>query len=565
MNLQRPSLRSKIAHLREKFIEQMPARVEEAQHHLAMLRADPGQSGVAANLHRFLHSIKGTGNSFGFEELGALAAKGEHLAARLLEAPVNVSVAFWDELAEILNCIGLSTENLCRHGASSSREADVPRFELTPDDAGVGYGGRLVYICDDDPQQVEQLATQLQCFGYHALTFLDPAELCLAMVAKRPSLVIMDIVFPNGVSGTDVFSAIKGAMNPPVPIIFISAHDDFQTRLDAIKAGGGAYFHKPFNALDMVTTIDELTVQKKPDPCRVLVVDDETDIAAYHSLILQEANMITCQVHKPERVLEVLKEFRPDLVLMDMYMPGCNGRDLAKLVRQVPDFFGLPIVFLSSETDKCKQFSAMRVGAEGFLTKPIQPEDLVAAVAIRAERMRALRVLMARDSLTGLFNHSTTTQILENAIANAGRQNEDLCFAMIDVDRFKTVNDTYGHPVGDQVLLALARVLQQRLRNSDIVGRYGGEEFAVILRGITLEAALHIIDQLRKDFAKICFHADGSKFSCAFSAGVAAFPEFKDMKTLREAADRALYKAKEEGRNCVVANNMIRPIVEGRR
>ena len=265
--------------------------------------------------------------------------------------------------------------------------------------------------------------------------------------------------------------------------------------------------------------------------------------------------MITFQVHKPERVLGVLRQFRPDLVLMDMYMPGCNGRDLAKLVRQVPDYFGLPIVFLSSETDKHKQFSAMRVGAEGFLTKPIQPEDLVAAVAIRAERMRALRMLMVRDSLTGLFNHSTTTQMLESAIANAGRQQERLCFAMIDVDRFKAVNDTHGHPAGDQVLLALARILRQRLRNSDIVGRYGGEEFAVILQGIKLEVAVQIIDQLREDFAKIRFHAGEIEFFCAFSAGVSAFPQCKDMTSLREAADRALYQAKEEGRNRVVAKN----------
>lgn len=555
MNEQRPSLHSKIVQLRKKFIEQMPGRVEEALHFLAILRVNPNQSTTAADLHRFLHSIKGTSNSFGFEELGAIAASAEHLAARLLETPANVSAEFWGELAEVLSNISMSTEALCRQGASSPQGHDASPFELSPVDDGKGAGDRLVYICDDDPLQLEQLATQLQCFGYHTVTITDPAELDMVMEAKRPSAVIMDIVFPNGVSGTDVLAAIKHKMDCPVPAIFISARDDFEARLNAIKAGGEAYFHKPINVPDMVTTIDKLTVQQKPEPYRVLVVDDEPVSAAYHSLILQEAHMITCQVYKPEHVLDTLKEFRPDLVLMDMYMPGCNGYDLAKMVRQVPDYFGLPIVFLSSETDRRKQFSAMRVGAEGFLSKPIQPEDLVAAVAISAERMRALRTLMARDSLTGLFNHSTTTQMLESAIANAGRQNESLCFAMLDVDRFKVVNDTYGHPVGDHVLLALARVLQQRLRNSDIVGRYGGEEFAVILQSITLEAATQIIDQLREDFSKIRFHAGEIEFFCTFSAGVAAFPQFKHLDFLREAADRALYKAKEEGRNRVVANN----------
>lgn len=547
------SLRGKIAQLGAKFIEQMSVTLEEALTQFATLRANPGDSATAANLHRFLHSVKGTGNSLGFKELGAIAATGERLAARLLEPPVDVPEQFWDELADVLSNLYLTAGNLRARGAGPSVEAEVPRIEIPSGRESEGSEGRLIYLCDDDPLLVEHLAMQLKCFGFLTATFTDPAELRTAMLSKRPSAVIMDINFPNGVSGTDILAAIAREMDNPVPFIFLTARNDFEARMNAIKAGGEAYFQKPVNTLDLVTSLDALTVQSQPEAYRVLVVDDEPAIAAYHGLILQEAGMITYQVHEPERVLEVLQEFRPDMLLMDMYMPGCTGRDLAKMVRQMPDHFGLPIVFLSSETDKRKQFSAMRVGAEGFLTKPIRPEDLVAAVAIRAERMRALRTLMARDSLTGLFNHSTTTQLLENAIAIASRQNEHICFAMIDVDHFKAVNDTYGHPMGDQVLLALARVLQQRLRNSDVVGRYGGEEFAVILHENTLEPATRIIEQLREDFAKVRFHAGNCEFSCTVSAGVADFPRFDGMEALREAADRALYQAKKEGRNRVVA------------
>ena len=262
--------------------------------------------------------------------------------------------------------------------------------------------------------------------------------------------------------------------------------------------------------------------------------------------------MLTYQLNEPSRVLEALQEFRPDMVLMDMYMPECNGRDLATLIRQMPNYVGLPIVYLSSETDRKKQFSAMRVGAEGFLTKPVIPEDLVAAVAIRAERTRTLRSLMARDSLTGLFNHTTTTQFLENAIAAAKRGGRTLCFAMLDIDRFKSINDTHGHPVGDQVLLALSRVLQQRLRNSDVVGRYGGEEFAIILPDVTIQRAADLINELRQDFARLVFPSGQGEFSCSFSGGIASYPAHQRMELLREAADKALYEAKRSGRNCVV-------------
>jgi diguanylate cyclase (GGDEF)-like protein len=223
-------------------------------------------------------------------------------------------------------------------------------------------------------------------------------------------------------------------------------------------------------------------------------------------------------------------------------------------VRQLPEYVGLPIVYLSSETDRQKQFSAMRFGAEGFLTKPVVPEDLVAAVAIRAERMRTLRSLMARDSLTGLFNHTTTTQLLENAISTAKRSKGSLCFVMIDIDRFKLVNDTHGHPVGDQVILALSRVMQQRLRNSDVVGRYGGEEFAVILPDVPIERAAILINDLREDFARVLFHSALGEFCCTFSAGIAGCPTHDSLELLREAADKALYEAKHGGRNRVVVD-----------
>ena len=301
-------------------------------------------------------------------------------------------------------------------------------------------------------------------------------------------------------------------------------------------------------------TLDQLTGQHQPEPYRILVVDDEAEIASYHCIILQEAGMVTYQLNEPSRVLDVLQEFRPDMVLVDMYMPGCSGYDLAKLIRQIPDHLGLPIVFLSSETDRKKQFSAMRIGADGFLTKPVIPEDMVAAVAIRAERMRTLRALMARDSLTGLFNHTATTQLLINAIANARRNGNTVCLGMIDIDYFKSVNDTHGHPVGDHVILALSRILLQRLRNSDIVGRYGGEEFAVILQNVSIAHAAQLLDELRQDFARIVFDSSSGEFSCTFSAGVAQYHAHQSMEGVREMSDRALYKAKHSGRNRVVVD-----------
>jgi diguanylate cyclase (GGDEF)-like protein len=385
--------------------------------------------------------------------------------------------------------------------------------------------------------------------------FADPAGLRAAMAERLPDALILDINFPSeSEDGTEVLADLRREMAPQVPAIFLSARDDFQARLKAVMSGGAAYFTKPTRALDLVGVLDNLTHQQAPEAYRILIVDDEPEIASYHGLILEESGMATRALSDPSRLLDTLREFRPDMVLMDMYMPTCTGHQLAQVIRQLPEYLGLPIVFLSSEMDKAKQFSAMRIGAEGFLTKPVEPEELVAAVAIRAERMRTLRTMMAKDSLTGLFNHTTTTQLLENAISGARRLEGRLCFVMIDIDNFKSINDSYGHPVGDQVIIALSRVLQQRLRNTDTVGRYGGEEFAVVLADVSLEHAAALIDQLRNDFARVVFNAGDKEFGCTFSAGIAAYPQHSRLEALIEAADRALYEAKSAGRNCVVVN-----------
>lgn len=550
-------VREKIARLRAIFLAQLPERMAEIRSTLEALiaSADPAQ---AMHLHRLLHNLKGTGRSFGFRQLGDAAAPAEQQAAELLAAPQHLLRPDWQvPLQQHIALLAQCASAVCLPG---SEVADAPGFTLgaIPQQAPAAIRaspGRLIYLCDDEVLTVEQLASQLRCFGYQAVTFLDPKSLCDAMLARRPDAVIMDINFPPGQSdGIKALASLKQDTGLSVPAIFLSARNDFSARLGAVQAGGEAYFHKPARVIELVAAIDALTCHQPSEPYRVLIVDDEPGIAGYHALILQEYGMKTRHLSEPAQVLDVLQEFRPDLVLMDIYMPDCNGRDLAKMIRQLPEYIGMPIVYLSSETDRKIQQSAMGIGAEGFLTKPVIPDELVSAVVIRAERMRHLRALMARDGLTGLFNHTTITQLLDSAIASARRTAGSLCFAMIDIDNFKLVNDSHGHPVGDQVLLAVSRVLQQRLRNTDVVGRYGGEEFAIILKDMTLDQAAKLVDELRTDFSRVAFHAATGDFSCTFSAGVASCARHPQLELLREAADKALYQAKRDGRNRVAVD-----------
>jgi diguanylate cyclase (GGDEF)-like protein len=284
-----------------------------------------------------------------------------------------------------------------------------------------------------------------------------------------------------------------------------------------------------------------------------MIVDDDPALAEYHALILQETGMITMTVNDPLQVMSPLYEFKPDLILMDMYMPGCNGMELAKAIRQIGSYLSIPIVYLSSETDTDKQFQAMQIGGDEFLTKPIKPQHLISSVAVRAERMKTIRSFMVRDSMTGLFNHTATKEYLDTAIAQAQSKQQDICFALIDLDNFKLVNDTHGDPIGDRVLIALGRFFKQRARKNDIVGRFGGDEFAVILPGCIISEAAAILNELRESFAAVSFQAKDETFSCTFSCGVAPLSLYGDATALNSVAEEALYAAKKEGRNRVVA------------
>ncbi len=252
------------------------------------------------------------------------------------------------------------------------------------------------------------------------------------------------------------------------------------------------------------------------------------------------------------RVMEVLDEFSAELILMDINMPGASGEEVAQVLRQQEVHVSVPIVFLSGETDKNRQLAAMSHGGDDFLVKPIRPEHLVAAVSSRVERYRVLRNFMVRDSLTGLLNHTKTKEQLNVEVERAKRQNRPLTFAMIDLDHFKKVNDTYGHPTGDKVLKSLARLLQQRLRKVDVIGRYGGEEFAVILADTSGPDAARIMNSIREDLSQIIQHGEEAEFTVTFSCGLASFPEFSTPEAINSAADEALYQAKRNGRNRVM-------------
>lgn len=549
MSIQSETAEARLQKIRESYIGQLPAQLEGILASYAKLVLSEQVETALEDLHRRLHTMKGACATFRLSPLSAVAMEGEQLAKEALQSSALCDGQWHQQMQEQFARI---QHEIAAVDPTQNMESQMQNMVVIAEEADEREH-KLVYLCEDDSYQRMTLATQISCFGFEVQSFAELKELVDAVQIAPPDAIVMDIIFPERpLGGCDTVQAIQSGREHPIPTVFISSQGSLANRLSAVRAGSSAYFVKPVNMTELCSTISLLTSAEKPEPYRVMIVDDDPPLAEYHALILEEAGMITLVVNNPVQVMAPLREFKPDLILMDMYMPGYNGMELAKAIRQIGTFFSIPIVYLSSETDIDKQFQAMQTGGDAFLTKPIAPQWLVSAVAIRAERMKIIRAQMVRDSMTGLLNHTATKEHLATAIVRAQRQHEEVCFAMIDVDKFKLVNDTYGHSIGDHVLIALARLIRQRVRKSDIVGRYGGEEFAVILPGCTIQDAISLLDKVRESFAAVIFQGKDDTFSCTFSCGVAGLSLYGDAAALNAGADEALYAAKDGGRNLVL-------------
>lgn len=409
---------------------------------------------------------------------------------------------------------------------------------------------KSIFIISNDQHFIAEYSQQIGHYGYfsHAYSVLE--DFLHALEKGKPAAIIADYDLFHNNEEHNLLN--YNSKHSSIPLIVVSSDGGFESRLQAVKSGSTAFFTKPVNAsllLDKLDTIiySAITVE----PYKVLVIDDSRTISTFLSRTLSRVGMTVHVETTPEAALNVIADFNPDLILMDMYMPVCDGEDLCRIIRQYESFTSIPIVFLSSETDVKKQLNAMKIGADDFLTKEIDPQHLITSITTRIERHKVLSSFMIRDSLTGLLNHTTSKKQLEQMIIKARSLHVPLAFAMVDIDKFKLVNDTYGHPTGDVVIKSLARILKKRLRRTDSIGRYGGEEFAIVFWETSAKHAKRILDEIREDFSQIAHIHENTTFFTTFSAGIAEFPQYNSAEAISIEADKALYVAKTGGRNQV--------------
>ncbi len=318
-------------------------------------------------------------------------------------------------------------------------------------------------------------------------------------------------------------------------------------------------FLKPLLSTLYKEEIAELSlVEKTKDNDRkrevLLLIDDDVTLLVYLKDELEKEGYIVIPISEFDRALPAFYEFEPDAVIIDIFMKDRSGLEVLAQLKDSSKSPLTPVLMISGDHSKEIRLKSYQIGADDFLEKPFDHDELSVRVHRQLERKNLIDQLILIDELTQVYNRKYLSTIYENLIRQMKRNHRSFSLAMIDLDYFKHVNDTYGHIVGDQVLKEFTKLLKQNIRENDDIIRYGGEEFLVIFPEMTLEESFNRLNDIREQFSRVAFYFNEETFYCTFSAGILEVKE--SIRTLEEVislADSKLYQAKEEGRNLVKA------------
>ncbi len=297
-------------------------------------------------------------------------------------------------------------------------------------------------------------------------------------------------------------------------------------------------------------------------PATILVAEDSVVIRAVLRRYLENEGYAVVEADDGQAAIDRCHETRPDTVLLDIEMPGLNGHQVLAHLKADPHLQDIPVVFLTGKTGTEDIVAGLRAGAQDYLKKPFEVAELVARVgaAVRTKQLQdqlrdrsaEFARMSSTDALTNLCNRRHLEDRLRQLDSAARRHGRLLSVIMVDIDYFKRVNDTEGHQGGDDVLKEFARRLQVEVRGEDVAGRWGGEEFLVILADTPIEGVTTLAERIRAAAADEPFAVGDHRIAVTISAGCAIGPPGNTDDLIRR-ADVALYEAKAKGRNRVVA------------
>jgi len=451
-----------------------------------------------------------------------------------------------------------------------------------------------VLLIDDSAGSIALLQAQLASEYMDVLVAHDGPE-ALAMVAQcHPDLVLVDAVMPS-MDGFEVCRRIKSdPATTHLPVVMVTTLENPEDHMKALDAGADDFMTKPVHLPTLMARvrrlaqskmlIDELRMREQSgrelgiEPSDQITLLD-VDVTAGQVLLIAEdrdtvgelrtAMMPTHQVHvdrDAEDALLVVRRAELDLIVIDLTAEGTQGLRVCSRLRSMDTTRETPILAVLQERQIAARVRALEIGVDGIITFPIHPGALLACVASRLRRKRYsdhLRQMLRRsleravkDPLTSMHNRRYLERHLGQLVAQNVERGRPVSLLILDVDHFKTVNDTWGHDVGDRVLREVASRITASLRGIDLSCRFGGEEFVAAFSGVDADRAVVIAERLRKKIAYDPFpvQTENGPLFVTVSVGAATSHGGDTAESLLKRADQALYRAKKDGRNRVVCD-----------
>lgn len=450
-----------------------------------------------------------------------------------------------------------------------------------------------VLVVDDVLPNVKLLEARLTKEYFDVLTATSGKEALGIVQREKPDVVLLDVMMP-GMDGFEVCRRIKQEPSTAhIPVVMVTALDQSEDKITGLEAGADDFLTKPVKEVALYARVrslarlkvmmDELRnrevtsammgmpdVDKDPsitkDARFLLITNNKQNIAEVSRMLENVGDVVA--LPGDEASIEKARSGNFDVILVDLEMRDADGLRITSRIRSLQETRNVAILVLTAPEDTYRIVKALDIGVNDYVSRPLDDLELVARVKTQLKRKRfadRLREnlhmsvrLATTDAVTGLYNRHYMASHLRTMMQQAVVNKKPLSVAMLDIDHFKRVNDTYGHAAGDEVLAEFARRVSGNVRGLDMAARYGGEEFVVIMPDCTNDIALKVGERLRKAVAGEPFHIPSHDLDIdvTVSIGIATMVEGdKDGGPLLERADEALYKAKSNGRNQVVLAN----------
>jgi len=281
----------------------------------------------------------------------------------------------------------------------------------------------------------------------------------------------------------------------------------------------------------------------------ILAVDDETiNLNILIDLLGDSYDVVVAR--NGEKALKQVAKREVDLILLDIMMPEMDGYEVCRILKSKPETADIPILFITAKTDDESIVKGFETGGVDYITKPFRPIELLARVKTHlklSQTLQELDFMASRDPMTGIYNRRRFFDLAQTLLDTK----ENIFAVMIDIDKFKRINDTYGHPFGDVIIKSVVKTIARDLPENAIFGRIGGEEFAILIEDDSKLSVINLIEKIRKDVEEQEEFYENQSVPFTISNGISQKTSKESLDSILKRADEALYEAKETGRNKV--------------